>query len=176
MKKTLNVNIGGMPFILDEDAYERLKTYLSEIEIRLDGYDKQEILDDIETRIADIFRENLSTRVQVVSLELVNRAMSILGSAREFGEPHQRPEPSSEPAPASIVTPQKHFTRSRTDRIIGGVCGGLAEYYHQDPVLIRILTVILTIFTGVVLLVYIVLWIVMPSAPKPQIDTTSQYK
>ncbi len=176
MKKTLNVNVGGMPFILDEDAYERLRDYLSEIEIRLDGYDKQEILDDIESRIADIFHENLSTRVQVVSLEVVNRAMAIIGSAREFGEPRRRPETQAQPAAAPTEPSSQRLVRSREDRIIGGVCGGVAERYQLDPALIRVLTVVLTIFTGVALLVYVVLWIILPSAPNPQIDSTSQYQ
>lgn len=175
MKKTLNVNVGGMPFILDEDAYERLKTYLSEIEIRLDGYDKQEILDDIENRIADIFHENLSSRVQVVSLEVVNRAIAILGNAREFGEPRRRPETQSQPAASPTEPSTQRLARSRNDRIIGGVCGGVAERYQLDPALIRVLTVVLTIFTGVVLLIYIVLWIILPSAPLSQTDSTSQY-
>lgn len=169
MKKTLNVNVGGQAFILDEDAYQQLKTYLDEIGIRLDGHENQEILEDIESRIADIFRENLSTRVQVVSLEVVKRAMAIIGSAREFGEPRRRlyEEPLRE-APAG----PKRFTRSRSDRIIGGVCGGLAEYYGLDPLMVRILTVVLTAFTGVPLFVYLVLWMVMPSAPtSPTTDT-----
>ena len=176
MKKTLNVNIGGMPFILDEDAYERLKTYLSEIEIRLDGYDKQEILDDIENRIADIFHENLSTRVQVVSLEVVNRAMAIIGSAREFGEPRRRTEAQTQPAAAPTDPASQRLVRSHEDRIIGGVCGGVAERYQLDPALVRVLTVVLTLFTGVALLIYIVLWIILPSAPLSQTDSTPHYQ
>ena len=176
MKKTLNVNIGGMPFILDEDAYERLKTYLSEIEIPLDGYDKQEILDDLENRIADIFQENLSTRVQVVSLEIVNRAMAIIGSAREFGEPQRRPasQPDPESPPSEPGTPR--LMRSRADRFIGGVCGGIAERYHLDPVLVRVLTVALALLTGVALVVYVILWIILPSAPLSQTDSTPHYQ
>lgn len=172
MKKTLNVNVGGQAFTLDEDAYQQLKTYLDEIGIRLDGHENQEILEDIESRIADIFQENLSTRVQVVSLEVVKRAMAIIGSAREFGEPRRRPFeiPRQEP-PAG----PKRFTRSRSDRIIGGVCGGLAEYYDLDPLMVRILTVVLTAFTGVPLFVYLVLWMVMPSAPATGPTADSNY-
>lgn len=165
MKKTLNVNVGGEAFTLDEDAYAKLKSYLSEIEIRLDGNENQEILEDIESRIADIFRENLSTRVQVVSLEVVQRAMAIIGSAREFGEPRRRFSQQAEQAP--LPAEAKRFTRSRSDRIIGGVCGGLARYYDLDPLMIRILTVVLTAFTGVPLFVYLVLWIIMPSEERP---------
>ena len=86
MKKTIHVNIGGMPFVLDEDAYDVLKRYLSEIEIRLDGVDDQETMQDIETRIADIFSSAISPRMQVVDTALVKRAMAVIGPAQEFGE------------------------------------------------------------------------------------------
>ena len=89
MKKTIHVNIGGMPFVLDEDAYDVLKRYLSEIEIRLDGVDDQETMQDIETRIADIFSGAISPRMQVVDTALVKRAMAVIGPAQEFGEPRR---------------------------------------------------------------------------------------
>ena len=66
MKKTVNVNIGGAPFTVDEDAYGMLKKYLNEIEIRLDGVDDKETMQDIEIRIADIFNGAISARSQVV--------------------------------------------------------------------------------------------------------------
>ena len=73
MKKTVNVNIGGAPFIVDEDAYGMLKKYLNEIEIRLDGVDDKETMQDIEIRIADIFNGAISAQSQVVDAALVKR-------------------------------------------------------------------------------------------------------
>ena len=87
MKKTLQVNIGGRPFIIDEDAYLTLRQYLDEVGIRLDGSESSEVMEDIETRIADLFQETLSSRIQVVNLDAVRHAIAILGSAKEFGEP-----------------------------------------------------------------------------------------
>ena len=98
MKKTVNVNIGGAPFTVDEDAYGMLKKYLNEIEIRLDGVDDKETMQDIEIRIADIFNGAISARSQVVDAALVKRAIAIIGSAREFGEP-RRSLPDQEPGP-----------------------------------------------------------------------------
>lgn len=69
MKKTLQVNIGGRPFIIDEDAYLTLRQYLDEVGIRLDGSESSEVMEDIETRIADLFQETLSSRIQVVNLD-----------------------------------------------------------------------------------------------------------
>ena len=101
MKKTVNVNIGGAPFIVDEDAYGMLKKYLNEIEIRLDGVDDKETMQDIEIRIADIFNGAISAQSQVVDAALVKRAIAIIGSAREFGEP-RRSLPDQEPGPVPI--------------------------------------------------------------------------
>ena len=115
MKKTIHVNIGGMPFVLDEDAYDVLKRYLSEIEIRLDGVDDQETMQDIETRIADIFSGAISPRMQVVDTALVKRAMAVIGPAQEFGEP-RRSMPGREQT--CVRNDEKHLYRSRRDRVV----------------------------------------------------------
>lgn len=118
MKKTLQVNIGGRPFIIDEDAYLTLRQYLDEVGIRLDGSESSEVMEDIETRIADLFQETLSSRIQVVNLDAVRHAIAILGSAKEFGEPIRQTTPDSvgEQQPPS-PTVKKRFYRSRYDRI-----------------------------------------------------------
>lgn len=90
MKKTVNVNIGGAPFIVDEDAYGMLKKYLNEIEIRLDGVDDKETMQDIEIRIADIFNGAISAQSQVVDAALVKRAIAIIGSAGFTGAAARR--------------------------------------------------------------------------------------
>ena len=150
MKKTIHVNIGGMPFVLDEDAYDVLKRYLSEIEIRLDGVDDQETMQDIETRM------------QVVDTALVKRAMAVIGPAQEFGEP-RRSMPGREQT--CVRNDEKHLYRSRRDRVVGGVCGGIAEYSSLDATLLRVLMALFIVF-GVGLLVYLVMWIVIPNEPR----------
>ena len=137
MKKTIHVNIGGMPFVLDEDAYDVLKRYLSEIEIRLDG------VDDLDTA-------------------LVKRAMAVIGPAQEFGEP-RRSMPGREQT--CVRNDEKHLYRSRRDRVVGGVCGGIAEYSSLDATLLRVLMALFIVF-GVGLLVYLVMWIVIPNEPR----------
>ena len=159
MKKTIHVNIGGMPFVLDEDAYDVLKRYLSEIEIRLDGVDDQETMQDIETRIADIFSGAISPRMQVVDTALVKRAMAVIGPAQEFGEP-RRSMPGREQT--CVRNDEKHLYRSRRDRV---VCGGIAEYSSLDATLLRVLMALFIVF-GVGLLVYLVMWIVIPNEPR----------
>lgn len=167
MKKTLQVNIGGRPFIIDEDAYLTLRQYLDEVGIRLDGSESSEVMEDIETRIADLFQETLSSRIQVVNLDAVRHAIAILGSAKEFGEPIRQTTPDSvgEQQPPS-PTVKKRFYRSRYDRMLGGVCGGIARYYDLDLLLVRIITLVLGVFTGLAILPYIILWIVAPMEPR----------
>lgn len=157
MKKTLNVNIGSVAFVIDEDAYFILKRYLEDVESRFEPGEQEETLNDVEMRIADIFLENLSSPRQVVSAELVRRAISIIGRAEEFGEPKRGSEPEAD---------LRRLKRSRKDRVIGGVCGGLAEYFGIDVVLVRILMLILVLFFSAGLWIYIILWIVLPSEPE----------
>ena len=156
MKKTVNVNIGGAPFIVDEDAYGMLKKYLNEIEIRLDGVDDKETMQDIEIRIADIFNGAISAQSQVVDAALVKRAIAIIGSAG--------------PGPDR----QRRLYRSRREKIIGGVCGGIAEYSEIDLTLVRVLMALFIIF-GVGLMVYIVMWIIIPLEPAKQ-ENHNEYR
>ena len=124
-------------------------------------------MEDIETRIADLFQETLSSRIQVVNLDAVRHAIAILGSAKEFGEPIRQTTPDSvgEQQPPS-PTVKNRFYRSRYDRMLGGVCGGIARYYDLDPLLVRIITLVLGVFTGLAILPYIILWIVAPMEPR----------
>ena len=149
MKKTLNVNIGSVAFVIDEDAYYILRKYLDDVGERFEPVEAAETLNDLEMRIADIFSENLASPRQVVNADL--------GRADEFGEPRRRPE--GRQAQADI----KCLRRSRSNRVIGGVCGGLAAYFGIDVAVVRLLMFLLIFFGGISLWVYIILWIVIPS-------------
>ena len=128
MKETVNVNIASQAFTLDDDAYAVLRRYLDDIRRRLPQEDNN-TMEDVEARIADIFRERLSSPMMVVSLASVQYAMEQLGQPDDFGEcPSDRTggctgEQIGEPEPA----PRKLY-RSRSDRAIAGICGGLAGY------------------------------------------------
>ena len=150
MKKTLNVNIGSVAFVIDEDAYYILRKYLDDVGERFEPVEAAETLNDLEMRIADIFSENLASPRQVVNADLVRKAIAILGRADEFGEPRRRPE--GKQAQADI----KCLRRSR-------VCGGLAAYFGIDVAVVRLLMFLLIFFGGISLWVYIILWIVIPS-------------
>lgn len=163
MKKTLNVNIGSMSFIIDEDAYVALSKYFDDIRSRLDDTDTKEVMEDVESRMADIFTENLRGSSQVVSIELVKRGIAIIGSAQNFGDPRSGANPDT--SAQTNAAPDNRLYRSRTECVIAGLCGGLAQYFGIDVTLIRVVTFLLIFFGGLSLWVYIILWLVIPKQP-----------
>lgn len=166
MKQTIHVNIGSQAFTMDTDAYNALKVYLDDIRSRLVLGDI-ETMDDIEWRIAEIFRERLSSPMMVIGIDTVRAAMAQMGSPEAFGSycgNTSQSERAEEPAG------QRKLRRSIADRSIAGVCGGIAEHFSIDPTLIRLITLILILFGGVSIWVYIILWIIIPEAPLPKFN------
>lgn len=151
MKKTLSINLGGRPFIIDEDAYGMLAEYLRQIEIRQAS---AETIMDVERRIAERFSEK---GAPIIDLQAVREATDYIGTPDQFGTP-----PISEPA-ATQPKPKRLY-RSRTDRVIGGVCGGLGEYFGIDSLAVRLVFLILLFFGGGLIL-YIIFWIIIPQKP-----------
>lgn len=86
MKETVNVNIGSVAFILDEDAYRVLGSYFDDIRRRLPEGDA-ETMGDIEARVAEIFRERVASPMRVITLDVVRATMAQMGSPADFGEP-----------------------------------------------------------------------------------------
>ena len=159
MKETVNVNIGSQAFTLDEDAYRVLRNYLEDIRSRLPEYDT-ETMGDIEARIAEIFREIVSSPMRVITLDTVRQTMNRMGSPADFGERRGSAPQEEQPEPE----PRK-LVRSRTDRSIAGICGGLAEFFHADTTVLRLITLFLILFGGLSIWAYIILWIVIPEEP-----------
>ncbi len=170
MKQTVNVNIASVAFTLDEDACHVLRNYFDEIKSRLPE-DDTETMDDIEARVAELFAERISSPMRVVTLDVVRSTMNQIGSPAEFGEPHNvsdnSAQPSMEEQPDEL--PKKLY-RSRNERSIAGVCGGLAEFFDTDPTMIRLLTLLMIFFGGLSIWAYIILWIVIPEAPVWKMD------
>lgn len=157
MKKTINVNISGIAFIIDEDAYQMLDSYLQEIESRLNSYeDDSDTLRDIEARIAEIFRENERGSHFVVNTELVKHVITVIGNPSIFGGHNFDGNPHHH---INI----KRITRRKDDRVIAGVCSGFADYFKVDVTIFRIIFAVLFIMSwGIWSIVYIIMWIVIP--------------
>lgn len=170
MKKTVTANISGIAFTLDEDAYTLLYSYLNDIASRLSNNNEgRETMEDIESRIAEHFRNNGASNIRVVNIELVQKVIALIGTPEIFGEKragggYEKTEYTHTPPPY-IPTPLiRKLLRDPRNRVVGGVCSGLAAYFSADTLLIRVLMFILIWGAGVGLLFYILLWIFVPKA------------
>lgn len=160
MKETIQVNIAQQAFTLDVDACTELHRYLGRIKRRLSPDVQEETLADVEARIAEIFCEHLPSPMMVVTLDLVRRAEAQMGAPEDFGD---APAAAADAAAAETSQPLTgKLRRTRNDRILAGVCGGIARYFAIDSTIIRVLTVLLMAFAGLSIWVYLILWIVMP--------------
>lgn len=162
MKETINVNIGSQAFTLDKDAYERLSDYFDDVRSRL-AENEDDTMNDIEARFAEIFIESRSSSMMVVSLKIVEQAIARMGRPEDFGP--ERRERNRSANGTCAGTGSRRLRRSRTNRSIAGVCGGLAEYFDIDATAIRLATLLLILFGGLSIWVYIILWIVIPEEP-----------
>lgn len=162
MKQTVNVNIASQAFTLDEDAYALLGRYLEQIKCRL-PQDDTETMGDIEARIAEIFREKVPSPMRVISVTQVREAMAQMGAPSDFG-PQEQPGAGTNGQEYACPTVRRLY-RSRTNRSIAGICGGLAEYFDADATLIRLLTLLMILLGGLSIWAYVILWIVIPEEP-----------
>ena len=153
MKETTNANIGGRAFTLDKDAFERLSDYLADVRSRITD-PTGETMADIESAIADIFSQSLSSTMMVVTIEMVERAIARMGNPDDFGP--------ARTAPKSTAPYTRQLQRSRSERIFAGVCGGIAKYFNFDTSIVRLVMLLLILFGGLSLWVYILLWIIIP--------------
>jgi phage shock protein PspC (stress-responsive transcriptional regulator) len=159
MKRTMTVNIGGRVYHIDEDAFDSLNDYLTKVKNELRDTDgSNEIYEDIEHRIGELFEEKLKNERQVITMQDVQEIILIMGQPGDFSG-HSDVEGKSNGSNA-----YKRMYRDPDGRIIGGVCSGLASYWRVDPTLVRVIFVLLCIFGMAGGLIYLVLWIVLPEA------------
>ncbi len=167
MNKTVNINLGGMFFHIDEDAYQKLSRYFDAIKRSLsDSNGQDEIIKDIEMRIAELVAEKHSSDKQVISLKELDEIIAVMGQPEDY-----RIEPDGEPTQNTFNNTSangrasKKLYRDKDTGMIGGVAAGLGHYFGIDAVWLRIFLVVMVIAgVGTGILAYIILWIVMPEA------------
>lgn len=166
MKKTFTANVSGSVFHIEEDAYERLQQYLSGIRKQFEGAGgREEIMADIEARIAELFHERLAGTREAVSLADVEHVIAVMGQPEDYSDPEQGDPPSPNATGASDQRGYKRFFRDPDDKWVGGVIGGLAAYIGMDPIWLRIIMIIFILAGwGVPILLYLLLWILVPKA------------
>ncbi|MCB0463618.1 MAG: PspC domain-containing protein [Flavobacteriaceae bacterium] len=171
MNKTVNINLAGTFFHIDEDAYQKLQRYLEAIKRSFtDSQGRNEIIADIETRIAELFNERVENDKQVVSIKEVEQVITIMGQPEDYmvDEEIFEDEPKRTYTSSRTSSTRKLY-RDTENAYIGGVSAGLGHYFDVDPLWIRIAWVILFFGFGTGFLVYILLWMLMPAA-----ETTSE--
>ncbi|HYX06120.1 MAG TPA: PspC domain-containing protein [Bacteroidales bacterium] len=166
MRKTVKINISGLVFHIDEDAYEKLRTYLNTLDSRfIDYQEKQEIIADIESRIAELFQGYINEQKEVITVEDVEKVIGIMGNPEDIiDEEEQNNHYQHQESSSEYRTRSKRLYRDPDNAVLGGVSAGLGAYLNIDPILFRILFVIFFFGYGSSLLVYIILWIVLPPA------------
>jgi len=161
MNKTININLASTFFHIDESAYNLLQSYLNKLEKAFKNTQgKEEILRDIEVRIAELFQERKKHPDYVTNEKDINEVIDILGQPEDF-----EVEETQETSKGQTHTASKKLFRDPDDRYIGGVASGLGYYFGIDTTWIRILWLIFGLFSlGTITFIYIILWILIPEA------------
>lgn len=170
MKKTVNINLNGFPFQIEEDAYDVLRDYLFRIESKLGKNDEaREVVSDIEGRIAELFRLEGRSTLHVITLGKVQEVIHTIGEPDEFTADASESATSNDGETKHGATGQvipKRLYRNPNDKVLGGVCSGLAAYFNVDVLVVRVLFVLGFLLSAgtLVTLAYLILWIAIPQA------------
>ena len=178
MQRIIQITIAGRLIPIEEDGYLLLKDYISSLERHFDGEEgKYEIIHDIEARIAELFTIRLNAGAHAVDKSDVLKVIETLGPASALNEGRDaKGNPVSHfPAPYSSSYSQQNtppsgrrLFRNPNDKMIGGVCSGIANYFDIDPVIVRLVFAIMFLTAGIGLLAYILAWIIVPAARTPE--------
>jgi len=171
MKKTLTINLNNTVFHIDDDAYELLQSYLAEVSLHFKSEtDKADIMNDIESRVAELFTEKMQKSKNVVTIDDVGEIIETMGKPSQFEDEEadeEQPKTESKKAP---VSGSKKFYRDTEHQLLGGVAAGLAAYFNMDITLVRVILIILVILTSAYIIpVYLLAWLIAPKA-----ETTAQ--
>ncbi|OYU96410.1 MAG: hypothetical protein CFE21_08415 [Bacteroidetes bacterium B1(2017)] len=162
MEKVFQIHLAGVLFTIEEQAYLQLKSYLDHLHQHFST--NSEVVQDIESRMAELFTQKLGSNRNTLFVADVKEVTSTLGNIDqmdEHGEVHK--EKANEKIPFAPPA-QRKLRRSPTDQSLGGVCSGIASFFDVDPVLVRVSFVILLVVYGSGVLLYLILWMVIPEA------------
>jgi phage shock protein PspC (stress-responsive transcriptional regulator) len=171
MNKIININLAGRLIPIDEQAYELLNNYITRLKnffAREQGGD--EIVRDMEDRIGELFQDKLKKGASCIMAEDIKDMMDIMGSPEqiehETGDDRLAQEDvakgTDKEQQAYTKTSRLSLARNKKDKILGGVCGGLANHFNIDPIILRIAMVLITLAWGSGLLIYLLLWLILP--------------
>ncbi len=178
MKKVININFQGRVVPIEESAYDILRKYVDSLtKFFANEEGSEEIINDIEGRIAELFGEALKKGSTCVTDDDVNRIIESMGRPEDFegeennvkaqlgGEKEEQQKSSSQQQSSSNNTGEpRRFYRDENHKVLGGVCSGIANYFGIDPVIVRVIFLVTTFGAGFGFLAYMILWIAAPSS------------
>jgi phage shock protein PspC (stress-responsive transcriptional regulator) len=182
MKQVININFQGRVVPIEVTAYDLLKSYTERLNRHFANEEgKEEIINDIESRIGELFQERITKGATCITDDDVNAIIKSMGNPEDFEamDDTQSSSPSSsssssyqDQSGATSATGHKKLFRNENDKVLGGVCSGLANYFNIDVVVVRIIFVILLFSGGLGFLTYIIMWIAVPSSSTELIGGT----
>jgi phage shock protein C len=177
MQRIIQITITGRLIPIEENGYIMLNDYISSLERHFSGVDgKEEILQDIEGRIAELFTIRLNAGTHAIDKTDVLKVIETLGPASALNDGYDAAGNPASHFPVTYVPPAYHHQgpsgrrlfRNPNDKLIGGVCSGVANYFDIDPVIVRLLFAVMFFTLGIGLLAYILAWIIIPAAKTPE--------
>lgn len=171
MQRIIQINIAGRLLPIEEDAYLTLRDYIRSLERHFANEEgKDEIIQDIEYRIAELFSIKLQAGSPSIDVADVKKVIDTLGPAYTISSANAEPANPYLPTVYEKKTTggQRRLYRNPNDKMLGGVCSGIANYFDIDPVIVRLILVVLFLGAGIGLLAYIIAWIVIPLARTPE--------
>lgn len=185
MKKVININFQGRVTPIEEDAYMSLQQYIDSLRRFFANEEgKDEIINDIESRVAELFSEVLKKGSTCITLANVDAVISSIGRPEDFDDDEapvkstvsgqadeaSGSQQSGTTAQSSPSGPRK-LLRDENNKVLGGVCSGIANYFNADPTIVRILFLIAFFGAGIGFLAYIIIWLAVPSSATQQIGS-----
>ena len=163
MKRTENINLGGIPFVIDTNAFDHLDHYLDAVERQFgNSADAEEIVHDIEARMAELLLESKKSS-SIVSLQDIKDVIHTMGMPNELNE--QAGFYGYDDDKSHNITTGKKIYRDKDNTVVAGVCSGIAAYYGiNDPTIVRVIFAVIGISLGIGVLAYIIMWILIPEA------------
>lgn len=166
MNKTVNANIGGIVFTINEDAYQKLHQYLDRLRDYFKATDvSTEIIEDLEARIAELLQTRLDGKRTIVDMLDIEAVIDTIGHPEDFEDPGAEEHTTGgRSQKTETLFMGRRLYRNPDDRVVGGVASGLAAFFNIDPIWFRLLFFLSIFFWGTGVLIYIILWIVVPEA------------
>ncbi len=173
MQRILQINIAGRILPIEEDAYTILKEYINTLDRQFKGEEGREIIEDIENRIAELFTIRLQGGSPAIDRQDVQKVIDTLGTASDLHDAAGTSNNSRQYNTYSgsnryqgrpYTGQRERLLRDPFDKVIGGVCSGIAHYFDIDPVIVRLVMVVLFLTAGIGLLAYVIAWAVIPAA------------